>query len=324
MNYLFFDIECANCDNGIGKICSFGYVLCDNKFNILEKNDILVNPNAKFSYGVFSKKFITLAYPQSEFICQPKFDILYPQIRDIIMRPDQIIIGHAVDNDVNFILGECERYSKPIFMYDFYDSQELYRVITNSTMHKKLGDICVELDIEMKNAHQSDDDAEMTMLVTKALCENQQLSLPELLEKYPTSQHKMNNLIIKHNLRKQFHLFKQFINNSEKEKTIINENIKGFTFCFSRKIEMMDYSKIASIIQLILDCGGKYTCYVEKANYFVRGKGGCDRLTKAVLNNNVHIISFPTMCKLLDINYSKTVGLNLSKYLLNHSKIINN
>ena len=44
MNYLFFDIECANCDNGNGKICSFGYVLTDTDFNILEYTDLIIDP----------------------------------------------------------------------------------------------------------------------------------------------------------------------------------------------------------------------------------------------------------------------------------------
>lgn len=33
MRYLFFDIECCNGRN----ICEFGYVITDDKFNILEK-----------------------------------------------------------------------------------------------------------------------------------------------------------------------------------------------------------------------------------------------------------------------------------------------
>lgn len=42
MRYLFFDIECSE-----GKsMCSFGYVLTDEKFRILEKDDILMNPEA--------------------------------------------------------------------------------------------------------------------------------------------------------------------------------------------------------------------------------------------------------------------------------------
>ena len=45
MNFLFFDIECANCFGGVGKIFSFGYVLTDEHFNILERDDILMNPD---------------------------------------------------------------------------------------------------------------------------------------------------------------------------------------------------------------------------------------------------------------------------------------
>ena len=44
MRYLAFDIEC--CD---GKhICEFGYVIADDKFKILEKDIILINPESRF------------------------------------------------------------------------------------------------------------------------------------------------------------------------------------------------------------------------------------------------------------------------------------
>ena len=52
MKYLFFDIECANCFNNIGKICEFGYVMTDEKFKVLDKNLILINPNTKFDWYV--------------------------------------------------------------------------------------------------------------------------------------------------------------------------------------------------------------------------------------------------------------------------------
>lgn len=44
MKYLFFDIECSNCFNKIGKICEFGYVLCDENLSILKKGDIPMSP----------------------------------------------------------------------------------------------------------------------------------------------------------------------------------------------------------------------------------------------------------------------------------------
>ncbi|HKL74177.1 MAG TPA: 3'-5' exonuclease, partial [Clostridia bacterium] len=320
MNYLFFDIECANCDNGVGKICSFGYVLCDSDFNVLEKKDLLINPNAKFSYGVFSKKYITLGYPPSQFLSQPKFDVRYPTIRDLLTQPDQIVIGHAVDNDVNFLLGDCDRYRLPVIEYDFYDSQELYRVYTKCSLHKNLTAICEELDITLGNAHRSDEDAEMTMQVVKKLCEQQNLELPKLLEKFPTSHHKMRDLIAKHNIRKQFFLFKQFLTQSRMEKTIENNIIKGKTFCFSRKVEALDYGKTANLIQQVLDSGGYYSTDIEKADFFVRGKGGCDRLTKALAKSSLPIITLNFLCKMLEVDYALIPTLNMSKYLAKQTK----
>ncbi|NLL56218.1 MAG: hypothetical protein GX242_03285 [Clostridiales bacterium] len=319
MNYLFFDIECANCDNGMGKICSFGYVLCDSSFNIIEKKDLLINPDAKFSYGVFSKKYITLGYPQSEFLKQPKFDEMYPLIREILTKPNQIVLGHAVDNDVNFLLGDCDRYNLPIIEFDFFDSQELYRVYTNSALHKNLSAICQELDIAVGNAHRSDDDAEMTMQVVKTMCKKQGLELAELLKKYPTSNHKMSHLIKKHKERKQYFLFKQYLKAAKRQNDKDN-TLEGKVFCFSRKVESLNYGKAAKLIQKVIDLGGSYTTDVTTALYFVRGKGGCDRLTKALKDSNISIITLGAFAKMLNTNYATLAPLNMEKYLAKHKK----
>ena len=47
MRYLFFDCEFANCYEGKEKICEFGYVVVDENFNIVSKNNIIINPNIK-------------------------------------------------------------------------------------------------------------------------------------------------------------------------------------------------------------------------------------------------------------------------------------
>ena len=44
MDYVFFDIECANCIEGQAKICSFGYVVTDEQFDVIEREDLIVNP----------------------------------------------------------------------------------------------------------------------------------------------------------------------------------------------------------------------------------------------------------------------------------------
>ena len=45
MKYLFFDLEYASQKGGTSKICEFGYVVTDENFNILEKDNLIINPN---------------------------------------------------------------------------------------------------------------------------------------------------------------------------------------------------------------------------------------------------------------------------------------
>lgn len=47
MKYLFIDIECA--DGGKGTICSFGYVIADENFNVIKSEDVIINPQGRFN-----------------------------------------------------------------------------------------------------------------------------------------------------------------------------------------------------------------------------------------------------------------------------------
>ena len=52
MQYLFFDIEASEGRS----MCSFGYVLTDSSFNVIAKEDILINPEARFCTQAWNKK----------------------------------------------------------------------------------------------------------------------------------------------------------------------------------------------------------------------------------------------------------------------------
>ena len=56
MNILFFDLECANRFNGIGKICEFGAVLVDSNFNFINQYSFCMSPG-KGNENRFDKKF---------------------------------------------------------------------------------------------------------------------------------------------------------------------------------------------------------------------------------------------------------------------------
>ena len=54
--YLFFDIECANCFGGVGKMCSFGYVVVNQDWTILDEDDVVMNPETEFDWDLFDQK----------------------------------------------------------------------------------------------------------------------------------------------------------------------------------------------------------------------------------------------------------------------------
>ena len=89
MKYLFFDIEGANCYNYTSKMCTFGYVITNEKFDVLSKVDVIMNPEAHFDKHIIVKKMN--AYPISKYQSCPPFNYFYNSIKKIIENKNQII-----------------------------------------------------------------------------------------------------------------------------------------------------------------------------------------------------------------------------------------
>ena len=100
MKYLFFDVECSNCHNGIGKLCEFGYVLTDEKFNILAKDDIPMSPGkghwSRFDLtGRKSERDLVLSYDYDYYYAQPEFPSFYARIKKLMCDKDTICFFHG-------------------------------------------------------------------------------------------------------------------------------------------------------------------------------------------------------------------------------------
>ena len=80
MKYLFFDIECANCNDRRGKIYSFGYIIADEGLNVIEdEKDIVMNPDVdKWDWYVLKN---ILAYSKKEVERKSKFNKHYNKIK---------------------------------------------------------------------------------------------------------------------------------------------------------------------------------------------------------------------------------------------------
>ena len=134
MRYLFFDIECSNCFNGVGKMCEYGYVLADENFNIISAQDIPMSPgNDKESRFHLRDRMkvddINLAYDEEYYFEQPELPEFYGRIKRLMEDKDTICFAFSMRNDIRYLYDSCARYHLPPINYVCYDIQKWLPVI---------------------------------------------------------------------------------------------------------------------------------------------------------------------------------------------------
>ena len=171
MKYLFFDIECA--DGGKATICSFGYVIADEDFKILRREDIVINPQGKFYLtGRAGRPDVHLAYPEATFKRAPTFDKFYNKIKALVESKEYYVIGHSIGDDVTYLNKACARYKLEPFSFEYFDTQRMYRELTRDKKSISLENALAAFEIDEKfRYHQSVEDARATMFLLKALFE---------------------------------------------------------------------------------------------------------------------------------------------------------
>jgi DNA-binding protein YbaB len=264
MNYLFYDIECANSFGGAGKICTFGYVLTDENFKIITEDDVLINPNDKWDWYVLKNM---LSYKKEDFDGKPSFPDEYRSIKNMLTNPNHITFGFDVINDLKFINDDCKRYNLPKIEIKSYDIQNFYRLYSGIKKRVGLFDIADILGIKYSSLskHNSRDDAKVTMLVMK-----------EISKKMESSSHELIDMCDK-----------AFIDNSKQLKKTYSENLNSFaskfkriytrypdrekylSICFSDTIQENDADKRLELINLIFEKGYNYISKVSECNYYV-------------------------------------------------------
>ncbi|MDE6504480.1 MAG: 3'-5' exonuclease [Clostridia bacterium] len=315
MKLLFFDIECAGVHKTYAKICVFGYVLCDEKFNILEKEDILINPRGKFELtDRKGEKGIVLPYEYAEFKKQPAFPKVYSRIKELIEDEDTRVLGHAVLNDVKYLNLECKRFRLPALKYSFADSQLLFMSFKNDFSHQYgLEHIAEELGVEF-TPHRAVDDAYATMRITEAMCRAHNCGYDELIRLLNFSNGKTENYFVTRPQSGGFKKYKsdkravkearsrarvKFYNNLTRKRYKKGGRLDGKTFNFSRAVEDNIETSVA-LVDKIYAQGGKYTQHVEECTVYVCPENDATDRTKKALKANKSVISLEELTELLN------------------------
>ena len=165
MKYLFFDTETVFVKNVHPRIVSFGYVLTDDQFNEIAKEDIFIHPNED------EQLINNWQWKQEATKDKEGFKAFYHKIKDLLEDKDTIIVGHGAYSDVQHLSNECNRFHLEPIDFDFLDTKIISDEILDIDMPKKLKNL---YDYLCKNklqyqCHRSLDDACMTKDVFEAL-----------------------------------------------------------------------------------------------------------------------------------------------------------
>ena len=274
MRYLFFDIEGANCYNFVSKMCTFGYVITDEKFNLKSKIDVIINPCSPFDRHILRKNIH--AYPIETYSTRPPFNYFYKSIKNILEFNEQLIVGWSIDNDVRYVYDACKRYNLKQIQYKYLDLQKVIVKVENLENPPSLESICEKYGIETLISHKSDDDAFLTMKIAEKVCNSLNLTLEELYDKYndcsSTVKKFASNLLTDEELsnrinrRKIAHLIMSL---KSKNRFISEEISKDDVYAFSVKVIDKHKTNLKTIIRHIYDCGAKCVNSFSEANVVV-------------------------------------------------------
>ena len=355
MEYLFFDIECANCDGGDGKICSFGYVLTDTSFNVIESEDIIIDPNAPFrlrGYGKAQKTYIELAYPEEVFRAAPRFPAFYDRISELLNRRDTLIFGFAPENDAAFLASEFERYDLTNVNFEFCDVQRIFKRHINETGGNQFSLVraCEHLGIATpETVHKSVDDAMATMGVLKRICAEEGRGAPELMVYYaPCTGELIDGELNVSYFKKRQPLepwelnmmkgsnednFKKLLKKTRRSKNARSGPIRGRTFCISDGYEYHRYHQMCMLVPLVAEAGGRITRKVKECDVFVSGTvrkrdgkfARCQRM-RAVNENieagkNIQIVSLKTFLGWMHMTEEQLNDISMPRDLMEDPKV---
>ena len=180
-SFVFFDCECANTFDGVGKICSLGYVITDDELNVIESEDVVMNPECEFDWYLFSGKGdCQLAYSKDYFRVKPNWEAYYKDIKKLLTTGNRFIAGFAVSNDVGFVNSACERYNQDYIQFRAFDVEKLLNKAYGQKKKLKEWAEFMGVNLAKFQSHKSVDDAMMTMLCLKAYCLKNKKSVDEV------------------------------------------------------------------------------------------------------------------------------------------------
>ncbi|MEG1528027.1 MAG: exonuclease domain-containing protein [Clostridia bacterium] len=290
MNYLAFDIEAANGYKRYS-ICSVGVVIADENFNVIFKENIYVNPKAKYDLnGTRANVGIDLHLSPELLKASPTFDKIYDRLAKLLTG-DYIVLGHAVVSDVIMLNSACKHYRLPPINFNFICSQLLFKAYKGDKEVRSLSKIAEQIGVVF-TPHDSLEDAYVSLLTIKYLVEQTGQTVEQLMAKYSIRVGSTINFELIHPVIMQEGCSKKVKNNSigklydyiRATKFVkISDKFSDVVFALDRIIELDNFANSVKILNEIYANGGKYSAKLAQANYYVSNSTANSSRTRAII-----------------------------------------
>ena len=163
-DYIVFDIETTGLDSSYDEVIEIGAIKVKNN-KIVSKFNSLVKPKNEIDEYITELTGITNEMVKDA----PTIEKILPDFMNYI--GNDILIGHNVNFDINFIYDNLYRNKFDVLTNDFIDTMRISRKLLPELPHHRLIDLAKYFKIDSTNNHRTLKDCEITVNVYKNLKE---------------------------------------------------------------------------------------------------------------------------------------------------------
>lgn len=154
-DYVLLDIETTGLSPKENDIIEIGAIRVRN-------NKIVDEYSSLIKIGYELPSFITKITGITDEMLEDGKDISIVLRELVDFIGDDIMIGHNVNFDINFIYDKCEKYINHKFNNDFIDTMRIARRVLPDIQNYKLGTLANYFNIDYHNAHRGLNDVMIT------------------------------------------------------------------------------------------------------------------------------------------------------------------
>lgn len=161
-DYIVFDIETTGFDSSYDEVIEIGAIKVHNN-KIVSKFNSLIRTQNEIDEYITELTGITNEMVKDA----PTIEKILPEFMNYI--GNDILIGHNVNFDINFIYDNLYRNKFNVLTNDFVDTMRIARKLLPELPHHRLIDLANYFEIDATNNHRSLKDCEITMNVYEQL-----------------------------------------------------------------------------------------------------------------------------------------------------------